>query len=178
MGRTATRITRKQRNRRSCLLLHFYLFPKPKYLISLRYGTWVDEWNANGYLICRSELTAPGSYKVSYLVSGEAGRSKPNDDVTYVDASETSYQYQAHAGNRCIQNHYTILYHTILYHTILYHTIPYHTIPHHTIHTIPHHTLPYHIIPYHTIPYHTIHYHTIPYHTTPSHTILYHTTPN
>ncbi|CAB4027770.1 fibrocystin-L-like, partial [Paramuricea clavata] len=61
------------------------------------YGTWVDESNANGYLICRSELTVSGSYLVSYLVSGEAGRSKPIDEVTYVDASETVYQYQAHA---------------------------------------------------------------------------------
>ena len=68
-------------------------------LISFRYGTWVDQLSGHGYLICRSELTAPGSYKVSYLVSGEAGRSKPSDDVTYVDASETIYQYQAHAGN-------------------------------------------------------------------------------
>lgn len=58
----------------------------------------MDEWAANGYLICRSELTEPGSYKVSFLVSGEAGRSKPSNDVTYVDASENLYQYQAHAG--------------------------------------------------------------------------------
>jgi hypothetical protein len=85
----------------------------------------VDEWNANGYLICRSELTTPGSYKVSYLVSGEAGRSKPSDDVTYVDASETIYQYQAHAG-KITPNH------TIPYHTIPYHITPHHSIPHHS----------------------------------------------
>ena len=82
----------------------------------------MDEWNVNGYLICRSELTAPGSFSVSYLVSGEAGRSKPIDDVIYVDASETPYQYQAHAGKIWIPDHST--YHTILsYHTILYHTV-------------------------------------------------------
>jgi hypothetical protein len=83
----------------------------------------VDEWNANGYLICRSELTTPGSYKVSYLVSGEAGRSKPSDDVTYVDASETIYQYQAHAGK--ITPHHITPYHTTPY------TTPYHIILNH-----------------------------------------------
>ncbi|XP_028395269.1 fibrocystin-L-like [Dendronephthya gigantea] len=61
------------------------------------YGTWVDQWNANGYIICRPELKEPGSYKVSYLVSGDAGRSKPDDHVSYVDSDETIYQYQAHA---------------------------------------------------------------------------------
>ena len=84
-----------------------------------RYGTWVDEWKADGYMICRSELKEPGSYKVSYLVSGEGGRSKPSDEITYVDTSETLYQYQAHAGR------------AILYITIPYRTIPYHTTLHH-----------------------------------------------
>ena len=77
----------------------------------------MDQWHSNGYLICRPELTAPGSYKVSYLVSGQAGRSKPSDDVTYVDAGENLYQYQAHAGTIYIPN-YIIPYYTITYHTI------------------------------------------------------------
>ena len=131
----------------------------------------MDEWKANGYMICRSELKEPGSYKVSYLVSGEGGRSKPSDEITYLDASETLYQYQAHAGR-------AILYITIPYHTIPYHTIPYHTI---SFHTIPYHTIPYHTIPYHTIPYHTIPYHAIPRHvtshqTTPDYLTPHHTT--
>ena len=116
----------------------------------------MDEWKADGYMICRSELKEPGSYKVSYLVSGEGGRSKPSDEITYVDASETLYQYQAHAGR-------AILYITIPYRTIPYHTIPHYIILHHITTSTPHHNKPRHVTSHQTTPdyltpHHTTHY--------------------
>ena len=126
------RITRKQRKRKlKFVLLESNSGPFYMHTVFSRYGTWVDKWKANGYMICRPELTEPGSYKVSYLVSGEGGRSKPSDEVTYVDASETLYQYQAHAGR-------TILHLTKPPITTHYITPQHHFKPH-----------PYHITSHH-----------------------------
>ncbi|CAB3988469.1 fibrocystin-L isoform X1, partial [Paramuricea clavata] len=51
----------------------------------------------SGHFLCRGEITAPGSYGVSYLVSNYGRSQINNDDLSLVDANDVIYQYQAHS---------------------------------------------------------------------------------
>ncbi|CAB3993876.1 fibrocystin-L-like [Paramuricea clavata] len=51
----------------------------------------------SGHFICRGEITAPGSYGVSYLVSNYGRSQINNNDLSLVDANDVIYQYQAHS---------------------------------------------------------------------------------